>query len=128
MKNSILAAFEQKNFSQLSKLPKFRTGDTVKVDFKIQEGADVSKFRIQSFEGVVIRYKKGGANSSFTVRKTGANSIGVERTFSVVSPNLSAVKLVSSGVVRQARLFYLRERTGKAARIKSRYAPKSKAK
>ena len=63
MKNSILAAFEQKNFSQLSKLPKFRTGDTVKVDFKIQEGADVSKFRIQSFEGVVIRYKKGGANS-----------------------------------------------------------------
>jgi len=121
MKNSIITAFEQKKFSTAPDMPKFRPGDTVRVQYKIVEGADKDKFRIQSFEGVVIRFKKGTIDSSFTVRKIGANSIGVERTFPVYSPNVSKVELLASGIVRRARLFYLRDLTGKAARIKSRF-------
>lgn len=102
-------------------MPKFRPGDTVRVQYKIVEGADKDKFRIQSFEGVVIRFKKGTIDSSFTVRKIGANGIGVERTFPVYSPNVSKVDLLASGIVRRSRLFYLRDLTGKAARIKSRF-------
>lgn len=105
-------------------MPKFRPGDTVRVQYKIREGADQDKFRLQPFEGVVIRFKKGTIDSSFTVRKTGANGIGVERTFPVYSPNIAKVELLASGVVRRSRLFYLRNLTGKAARIKSRFVPR----
>ncbi|MFW7378133.1 MAG: 50S ribosomal protein L19 [Oligoflexus sp.] len=121
MKNSIISAYEQKKFSKAPDMPKFRPGDTVRVQYKIVEGADKDKFRIQSFEGVVIRFKKGTIDSSFTVRKIGANGIGVERTFPVYSPNVSKVDLLASGIVRRSRLFYLRDLTGKAARIKSRF-------
>lgn len=126
MKNSIISAFEKKKFEKGHNLPEFRPGDTVKVHYKIQEGSDKSKFRIQPFEGVVIRYKKGGVASSFTVRKMGANGVGVERVFPAYSSNIEKLEVLASGIVRRSRLFYLRELTGKAARIKSRYIPRGK--
>ena len=119
MKNSIISAFESKKYAEASSLPNFRPGDTVKVAYKIREGGD--KVRIQQFEGVVIRYKKGNVDASFTVRKMGANGVGVERVFPVLSSNIDKVEVLASGIVRRSRLFYLRERTGKAARIRSRY-------
>jgi large subunit ribosomal protein L19 len=127
MKNSIISAFEQKKFGEGPSLPKFRPGDTVRVHYKIQEssGKEKQKFRVQPFEGVVIRYKKGTVDASFTVRKIGANSIGVERVFPVYSPNIIKVELLASGIVRRSRLFYLRQLTGKAARIKSRFVARS---
>lgn len=121
MKNSIISAFEKKKFSEDPNLPVFRPGDTVRVHYKIQEGGDQGKFRVQPFEGVVIRYKKGTVDSSFTVRKIGANGVGVERVFPVYSPNIQKVDVLAAGIVRRSRLFYLRELSGKAARIKSRY-------
>ena len=126
MKNSIISAFEKKKFGEQPNLPDFRPGDTVKVHYRIQEGADKSKFRVQPFEGVVIRYKKGGVESTFTVRKMGANGVGVERVFPVYSSNIQKLEVLASGIVRRSRLFYLRNLTGKAARIKSRYIPRSK--
>lgn len=128
MKNSVISAFEKKKFDKEPNLPEFRPGDTVKVHYKIQEGADQSKFRIQPFEGVVIRFKKGGVESTFTVRKIGANGVGVERVFPVYSPNITKVDVLASGIVRRSRLFYLRNLSGKAARIKSRYIPRKASK
>jgi large subunit ribosomal protein L19 len=121
MKNSLISAFENRVFAQKKQHPSFRVGDTVRINYKIQEGADKSKFRIQQFEGVVTRYRKGTAEASFTVRKIGANSVGVERVFPLYSPYIDSVELVASGVVRRARLYYLRDLAGKAARIRSRY-------
>ena len=126
MKNSIIANFEKKKFENHKPLPTFRPGDTIKVHYKIREGADASKFRVQPYEGVVIRFKKGGVDSSFTVRKMGAYGVGVERAFPLYSGNITKVDVLASGVVRRSRLFYLRELTGKAARIKSRYVPRAK--
>ena len=126
MKNSIISAFEKKKFEKEPDLPVFRPGDTVKVHYRIQEGSDKSKFRVQPFEGVVIRYKKGGVSSSFTVRKMGANGIGVERVFPAYSSNIQKIEVLASGIVRRSRLFYLRNLTGKAARIRSRYIPRAK--
>jgi len=91
-------------------------GDTVRVHTKIREG---EKERIQVFEGVVIRWKKGGIASAITVRKI-SHGIGVERIFPLHSPTVDKVEIKSRGVVRRARLYYLRQRTGKAARIKGR--------
>ena len=125
MKNSIISAFEKKKFATEPNLPVFRPGDTVKVHYKIQEGGDKGKFRIQPVEGVVIRYKKGGVESTFTVRKNGANGVGVERVFPVYSPNIEKLEVLASGIVRRSRLFHLRDLTGKAARIKSRYVARS---
>ena len=121
MKNSVIAEYEKSKFSELKELPKFRSGDTVRVDYEIQEGGDKNKVRVQAFEGVVIRFKKGLVDGSFTVRKMGANGVGVERTFPVCSPSIKALKVLAFGRVRRSRLFYLRERSGKSARIKSRY-------
>ncbi len=126
MKNAIISNFEKKKFPQESGLPKFRPGDTVRVHYKIQEGTEAGKFRIQQFEGVVIAHKRGGVEGSFTVRKIGANSIGVERVFPLFSPQIAKVDLVASGVVRRSRLYYLRELEGKAARIRSRYVSVAK--
>ncbi|MCL4145526.1 UNVERIFIED_CONTAM: hypothetical protein GTU68_049550 [Idotea baltica] len=98
-------------------LPDFRTGDTVKVYNKIVEGA---KERVQIFEGVVIlRSKKNKPNATFTVRKVSYN-VGVERTFLLHSPRIEKIEIVSKGIVRRARLFYLRDLRGKKARIKSK--------
>jgi large subunit ribosomal protein L19 len=95
-------------------LPYFKPGDTVKVHVKIREG---DKERIQVFQGVVIRKRKGAANASFTVRKV-SYGIGVERIFPLHSPNIDKVEVVFRGRVRRSRLYYLRKRRGKSARIK----------
>ena len=94
--------------------PDFKPGDTVKVNFKIQEG---DKERIQVFEGVVIRRRRGNTRSTFTVRKV-SYGIGVERIFPLHSPYIDKIEVVSKGRVRRSRLYYLRGRKGKAARIK----------
>jgi large subunit ribosomal protein L19 len=124
MKNSLITKFEQKVFADRTIHPEFRPGDTVRVHYKIQEGADKTKFRIQAFEGVVLKRKKGTANSSFTVRKIGANSVGVERVFPSYSPFVTKIDVIANGVVRRSRLYYLRGLSGKAARIRSRYLGK----
>jgi large subunit ribosomal protein L19 len=95
-------------------IPAFRVGDTVKVHVKIKEG---DKERIQVYEGVVIARKGKGATETFTVRRVAYN-VGVERTFPVHSPKLAKIEISRRGKVRRAKLYYLRERTGKAARIK----------
>jgi len=95
-------------------IPEIAPGDTVKVSAKIVESG---KERIQVFQGVVTRIKRGGINASFTVRRV-AYSVGVERTFPFHSPLVEKVEVVRHGKVRRAKLYYLRERSGKAARIK----------
>ncbi|MEJ5348494.1 MAG: 50S ribosomal protein L19 [Desulfosoma sp.] len=97
-------------------IPQFRVGDTVKVHVKIREG---DKERIQVFEGVVIRRHRGGVGATFTVRKV-SYGIGVERIFPLHSPQIDKIEVVRKGRVRRARLYYLRDRLGKAARIKER--------
>lgn len=97
-------------------IPGFRPGDTVKVFARIREG---EKERIQVFEGVVIRKRKGNTGATFTVRKV-SYGIGVERIFPYHSPTIDRVEVVSRGKVRRARLYYLRKLRGKAARIKER--------
>ena len=94
----------------------FRSGDTVRVNVKIREG---DKSRIQVFEGVVIAIKKNGLSSTFTVRKVSVG-YGVERIFPLYSPTIQTIEVVKRGRVRRAKLYYLRERKGKAARIKER--------
>lgn len=97
-------------------IPDFKPGDTIKVNFKIQEG---DKERIQVFEGVVIRRRRGNTRSTFTVRKV-SYGIGVERIFPLHSPYIDKIEVMSQGRVRRSRLYYLRGRKGKAARIKER--------
>jgi large subunit ribosomal protein L19 len=101
---------------ETAKLPDFRPGDTVKVNVKVVEG---DRERVQAFEGVVIARKNAGLNSSFTVRKISYGE-GVERIFPLYSPRLTSVEVVRSGDVRRAKLYYLRGRRGKAARISER--------
>jgi large subunit ribosomal protein L19 len=96
--------------------PDFRPGDTVKVYIRIVEG---DKERVQVFQGVLLKCKRGNMNATFTVRKI-SNGVGVEKTFALHSPRLEKVEVVSKGKVRRSRLFYLRERRGKSARIKER--------
>lgn len=121
MKNKLITDFENRVFASRKPLPNFRSGDTIRVLYKIQEGADKTKFRVQPFEGVVISVKKGTADGSFTVRKMGANGIGVERVFPIYSPYVDGIDVIASGVVRRSRLYYLRDLAGKAARIKSKF-------
>lgn len=97
-------------------LPEFRPGDTVRVHAKVIEG---DKERIQVFEGVVIRRTRGANRATFTVRKI-SYGVGVERTFPLHSPRIDKVEVVARGKVRRARLYYLRELSGKAARIQER--------
>jgi large subunit ribosomal protein L19 len=95
-------------------VPDFGPGDTVRVHAKVVEG---ERERIQVFEGVVIRKRNAGSSSNFTVRRI-AHDVGVERTFPIHSPRLDKVEVVRKGKVRRAKLYYLRGRTGRAARIK----------
>jgi large subunit ribosomal protein L19 len=97
-------------------LPTFRAGDTVVVQVKVKEG---TRERLQAFEGVVIAIKNRGVNSSFTVRKI-SHGEGVERVFQTHSPIVDSVKVLRKGVVRRAKLYYLRGRSGKSARIKEK--------
>ena len=97
-------------------LPAFRVGDTVAIHYKILEG---DKLRVQVFRGIVIKRHRAGARSTFTVRKTSFN-IGVERTFLLHSPRVDKIEVLGEGVVRRARLFYLRNLSGKAARVRDK--------
>lgn len=97
-------------------VPDFKSGDTVTVHYKIKEG---NKERIQLYQGVVLQRNSDNANETFTVRKI-SNSIGVERIFPINSPNIDKIEVNSRGVVRRAKLFYLRELSGKKARIKEK--------
>ena len=99
-----------------SEPPKFEVGDTVKVHVKIKEG---ERERIQLFEGTVIARKHGGINETFTVRRV-SYGVGVERVFPVHSPNVAKVDVVRRGKVRRAKLYYLRDRVGKAAKVKQK--------
>ena len=102
------------NSQMRTDMPGFRPGDTVRVHVKIQEG---DKYRIQVFEGVVMALKRNGISSTFTVRKV-SSGYGVERIFPLHSPIIDKLEVVKSGKVRRARLYYLRGRRGKAARLK----------
>jgi len=97
-------------------LPQFNVGDTVKVHIKIKEGA---KERIQVFEGTVLKRQHGGLRETFTVRRV-ASGVGVEKTFPVNAPVIEKIEVVRLGKVRRAKLFYLRDRVGKAAKVKER--------
>ena len=112
--SQIINDFESKQMK--SEIPSFRPGDTVAVSVKVKEG---ERTRLQVFEGIVMGVKKGGLNSSFIVRKI-SSGVGVERTFQTHSPLIDSIEVKRKGDVRQAKLFYLRERSGKSARIKER--------
>lgn len=101
---------------QLTEQPEFRTGDTVVIKVKVTEG---QRTRLQAFEGLVISKKNRGLNSSFIVRKI-SNGVGVERTFQTHSPLIDSIKVKRRGLVRQSKLYYIRERSGKSARIKEK--------
>jgi large subunit ribosomal protein L19 len=113
MSSKIIDMVEQKHLKEA--LPDFRVGDVVRVSVRVVEG---DRERLQEFEGVVIRRRGRGLNESFTVRRVGAHGVGVERTFLTHSPRLEKVRVVRRGRVRRAALYYLRGRTGRAARIK----------
>ena len=107
---------------QKPEVPEFKAGDTITVTYKIIEG---NKERLQSFRGVVIQIKGRGVTKMFTIRKI-SNGVGVERIFPLYSPHIDHIEVNKDGAVRRARIYYLRERTGKKARIKERrYVKKS---
>ena len=103
----------------------FRVGDTIEVGYMVKEG---SKERIQNFKGDVIAFHRNGIATTFTVRRIGANGIGVERIFPYYSPKISSIQVLKRGVVRRAKLFYVRDRVGKSARIKEKILTKEQKK
>ncbi|QKJ32207.1 50S ribosomal protein L19 [Mucilaginibacter mali] len=111
-----LVKFVEEQSVEIKKVPVFKAGDTVSVHYKIREG---NKERIQVYQGVVIQRNSVGVSETFTVRKV-SNGVGVERIFPINSPNIDKIDVNSVGKVRRSKLFYLRELTGKAARIKSK--------
>jgi large subunit ribosomal protein L19 len=124
---SIIAQLEAEQAAKLLEgktIPEFRPGDTVVVNVKVKEG---DRSRVQAYEGVVISRQGGGLNESFTVRKISYGE-GVERVFPIHSPLIDSIKLVRRGKVRRAKLYYLRDRRGKAARIAERIDTKAKSK
>ncbi len=100
-------------------VPQLRTGDTVSVQVKIREG---NRERIQEFRGTVLFIHNNGTNSTFTVRRIASNGIGVERTFLTRSPRIAKVVVERHNKIRRSRLFFLRERTGKRARLKQKFS------
>ncbi len=114
MKNKYIESFEKAQIES-KEIPEFRAGDTVNVAVRIKEG---NKERVQNYEGVCISLRGEGAGKTFTVRKIGANNVGVERIFPIYSESIESIKVVRRGRVRRAKLFYLRNLRGKAARIK----------
>lgn len=112
--NNIIAQIEKENLR--SDIANFEVGDTVKVFVKVVEG---DKERLQAFEGLVIARKNGSIRETFTVRRV-SFGIGVERTFAVHSPRIDRIEVVRKGAVRRAKLYYMRDLTGKAARVKER--------
>lgn len=129
MKNAIMAEFEKAHAKEA--VPQFQPGDTVKVSVRVREGTpEQPRERIQIFEGVVIGKEKGGLAECVTVRRV-THGIGVERIFPLHSPTVAGIEVTRRGDVRRAKLYYLRERKGKAARVKEkervRVAPAAKA-
>lgn len=118
--NAIIREIEQEQLKK--ELPVFKVGDTVRVHAKIVEGA---KERIQVFEGVVIKRQNGGVRETFTVRRL-SHGVGVEKTWPIHSPRVDNVEVVRRGIVRRAKLFYLRDRIGKAAKVKEEIYKKDK--
>ena len=118
MRSKAIELVEQRNVTAevRGQVPEFRVGDTLRVHTKISEG---DKERIQIFEGVVIRRKRGQINTTFTVRKM-SYGVGVERIFPLYSPRIDKIEIATQGKVKRARLFYLRELQGKAARLQNR--------
>lgn len=116
MKEKIIADIE--NAQLKSDVPEFGPGDTVVVQVKVKEG---NRERLQAFEGVVIGKRNRGLNSAFTVRKI-SHGVGVERSFQTHSPMIDSIEVKRRGDVRQAKLYYLRERSGRSARIKEKLA------
>lgn len=117
--STLLDTFEQKQIERLTgkkRIPTFRPGDTLKVTIRITEG---DKSRLQAFEGMCIARKNNSVNSNFTVRKL-SHGEGVERVFPLFSPMLEKIEVIRKGDVRRAKLYYLRDRTGKSARIADR--------
>jgi large subunit ribosomal protein L19 len=100
------------------KIPQLSSGDTVSVHVKIKEG---DRERIQEFKGIVIRLRKGGNDASVTVRRMASNGVGVERTFMLRSPRIDKIVVERHGKVRRAQLYFMRERTGKSARLKQKF-------
>jgi large subunit ribosomal protein L19 len=124
---SIIAQLEAEQVKKLAegkKIPDFQPGDTVIVKVKVKEG---DRTRVQAYEGVVISRQGGGLNESFTVRKISYGE-GVERVFPIYAPLIESIKVARRGKVRRAKLYYLRDRRGKSARIAERVDTKSKAK
>lgn len=119
---SLLLDYVKKQLTPEVKHPKFKAGDTVTVHYKIKEG---DKERIQQFSGVVIQRKNERATASFTVRKI-SNGVGVERVFQTHSPLVASIEVKRRGAVRRAKLYYLRDRTGKSARIKEKLVARTK--
>jgi len=117
---SLLLDYVKKQLSAETNHPKFKAGDTITVHYKIKEG---DKERIQQFSGVVIQRKNEPSTASFTVRKI-SNGIGVERIFPVSSPFIDKIEVNKVGIVRRAKLYYIRTRTGKAARIREKLVKK----
>ncbi|MBZ5486992.1 50S ribosomal protein L19 [Halomonas aquamarina] len=115
-KNKVIQAIENEQMSK--EIPAFAPGDTIVVQVKVKEG---TRERLQAFEGVVIGKRNRGLNSAFTVRKI-SHGVGVERTFQTYSPLVDSIEVKRRGDVRQAKLYYLRERSGKSARIKEKLA------
>ncbi len=114
MRNKYIESFEQTQLEGKS-VPDFRAGDTVKVAVRIKEG---NKERVQNYEGLCIAIRGQGTGRTFMVRKMGANSVGVERIFPLYSESIESIEVLRRGRIRRAKLFYLRELKGKAARIK----------
>jgi large subunit ribosomal protein L19 len=115
--NPLMQLVQEEYKAKKASLPAFKAGDTINVHVKIREG---NKERIQQYQGTVIQIKNSGTNGeSFSVRKV-SNGVGVERTFPMASPSIDKIELVRAGVVRRARLYYLRGKMGKAARIKEK--------
>ena len=121
---NLIEQIEREEIARLTadkSIPDFRAGDTVAVQVKVNEG---NRERLQTFEGVVIARRNRGLNSSFIVRKI-SSGVGVERTFQLYSPLVASIQVVRRGDVRRAKLYYLRERSGKSARIKEKIVRKT---
>jgi len=114
MRNKYIESFEQAQVENKN-VPEFRAGDTLRVAVRIKEG---DKERVQNFEGVCIALRGQGTGRTMTIRRVGANSVGIERIFPLYSDSIESIEVLRRGRVRRAKLFYLRELRGKKARIK----------
>jgi len=114
---NLVESLERQMANPNPNIPEMRSGDTVRVYVRIVEG---DRERVQPFQGTVIRVRQGGAKANFTVRRIASNGIGVERTFLLCSPRLERIEVLRRAKVRRAQLYFLRERSGKAARLKER--------